>query len=157
MSRIVVDLGCMTRNGSNSVEELAKEYAPTIIYGFDPSPELESGLRRVRGVPVVQRRMAAWVSNETRGFVERGSTSTTVTGGGEQVNCFDFSKWIRALKKPGDTLIVKMDIEGDEIPVIERMIKDGTDELLDLLLIEWHGAGEPLEAQLRCPFKRWWM
>jgi hypothetical protein len=76
------------------------------------------------------------------------------------VACFDFSRWLSDLRtshpRP-DVIVVKMDIEGAEVPVLQKMIEDGTDALIDELLVEWHGAGEELEETLRCTVRRWWM
>jgi hypothetical protein len=38
----------------------------------------------------------------------------------------------------GWDVVVKMDIEGAEFPILEKMIDDGTDLLTTLLLVEWH-------------------
>ena len=47
-----------------------------------------------------------------------------------------------------------MDIEGAEVQVLEKMKADGTDALVDELLVEWHG--QKVEG-LECPVREWWM
>ena len=52
------------------------------------------------------------------------------------VPCIDFSRFVCQFKK--DYLIVKMDIEGAEFPILEKMIKDNTIQYVDKLFVEWH-------------------
>jgi len=50
------------------------------------------------------------------------------------VKCFDFSNFIKQF----DGVILRMDIEGAEYPVLRKMIIDGTIMKVKLLGIEWH-------------------
>jgi FkbM family methyltransferase len=54
------------------------------------------------------------------------------------VNCLDFSKFIADNFTKEDNIIVKMDIEGSEYDVLEKMIADGTIEYLNHISVEWH-------------------
>ena len=74
----------------------------------------------------------------------------------------DFSKWLSRLHTL--KVIVKMDIEGAELPILEKVIEDGTDDRISLLLLEWHdwmfdesygGRRTEVEASLRCPVEVW--
>jgi FkbM family methyltransferase len=67
---IVVDLGCADRGEWFSLEALADEYHPDIIYGFDPSPLLNTRRRKANGVPVKLERKAAWTFDGTVEFVD---------------------------------------------------------------------------------------
>ena len=51
---------------------------------------------------------------------------------------FDFSKWLESTVKENDIVVVKMDIEGFEYYVLPKMIEDGTIDLIDKLIIEFH-------------------
>jgi len=53
-----------------------------------------------------------------------------------KVESFDFSEWVKQFKD--DYLLVKMDIEGAEFPVLEKMLKDDTVSCIDKLLCEFH-------------------
>ena len=84
------------------------------------------------------------------------------TGAGEiiRVPCFDFSSWLRRL---GERPVVKLDIEGAEFPILERLHEDGTDALVAELLVEWHDEKmadfaerkATLLSSLRCPIGPW--
>jgi hypothetical protein len=77
-----------------------------------------------------------------------------------RVPCFDFSTWLRTLPEPP---IVKLDVEGAEFPILEKLVADGTDVLVAALLVEWHddkmpghaARREALLASLRCPVAPW--
>jgi FkbM family methyltransferase len=158
--RVVVDLGCIPRNGAASLPTLAWEYDPDTLYGFDAGDDLVEGTTfRKGGVQVHLRRAAAWVEDGTVLFHEDGSGSR-IGAYGVEVPSIDFSKWLRALKRKtkADEIIVKMDIEGAEVQILRKMIADGTDKLMTELLVEWHSAGdEGLEEFVRCPVRRWWL
>jgi hypothetical protein len=149
---VVVDLGCATQHGVDSLTPLAQEYQPELIYGFDGSRSLDVDVSEIAGVPVKLARKVAWIEDGTLSFHEDGWGSRI--GPGDEVECFDFSRWLRRLRRKP---VVKMDIEGAEVAIVEKMIADGTDRLVRELLVEWHGSGEELEAQLHCPVRRWWL
>lgn len=54
------------------------------------------------------------------------------------VPCFDFSSFIRESFSKDDNIIVKMDIEGSEYDVLEKMVADGTIEYINHMSVEWH-------------------
>ena len=53
------------------------------------------------------------------------------------VPCIDFSRIIRSYRDT-DNIIVKMDIEGAEYDVLEKLIADGTIHYINHLAVEWH-------------------
>jgi FkbM family methyltransferase len=75
-----------------------------------------------------------------------------VYGNKQEVKCIDFSKFISENFTVGNNIIVKMDIEGSEYHVLERMIEDGTIRYITKLYVEWHAymftnKGEMTERQ----------
>ena len=54
------------------------------------------------------------------------------------VPAVDFSAWLRRTVSPGDRVVVKMDIEGAEYPVLAKLVDEGTINLISVLYIEWH-------------------
>jgi len=92
---------------------------------------------------------AVWVEDGTIDFYDKGGLSSTVyankidnQGKGTKITlgCIDFSKFIKDNFKLLDYMIVKMDIEGAEYKVIERMLEKGTFEYIDEFYVEFHGA-----------------
>lgn len=151
---IVVDLGCATVGGVDSLATLADEYRPDRIYGFDPSPHWDIDVECVNGVPVTLSRTAAWVYDGKVSYHD-DSNCSYVGGPGDLVPCFDFSAWLRE----HGPAVVKVDIEGGEYPLLEQLLCDGTDSLVQELLVEWHGDGDRvgLLSRLRCPVREWWL
>ena len=69
------------------------------------------------------------------GSVVSDSGSKTKKG----VPSIDFSKWLRENVRPHDYAICKIDAEGSEYDIVQKMMIDGTLCLCDRLSIEWHG------------------
>jgi FkbM family methyltransferase len=172
---IVVDLGCFPHRDNISIELLVERYHPDVLYGFDPWPGLVEGETYVGTSRVVLRRKAAWVEDGEIEFAwVRGlrSWDSTVmkaknsrrewSGAGEVVTvpCFDFSAWLGGLN---ERPVVKLDVEGAEFPILERLHEDGTDARIAELLVEWHdekmddfaGRKAALLSVLRCPVAEW--
>jgi FkbM family methyltransferase len=54
------------------------------------------------------------------------------------VETMDFSQWILDNFDKNDQIIVKMDIEGAEYEVLNKMIEDGSINYINLMFVEWH-------------------
>lgn len=156
---IVVDLGCATHGFHASVPVLLSMYRPGMLYGFDPLlTEDAAAVTAVGETPCEFKREAAWIFDGQVPFKERGSSSHV--GGGPDVPCFDFSAWLARTTPDGD-VVLKMDVEGAENELLPRMIRDGTNQLVSELLIEWHDAPKDQREHLADSFggvvKEWWL
>ena len=177
MDTIVVDLGCFPHRHEISIEPLIETYRPDVLFGFDPWPGLTQGETRVGETRVILERKAAWIedgeieyahlrgirawdSTVMRAKNLRGEWSDARSRKIVRVPCFDFSEWIRTLPSPP---VVKMDVEGAEFPILERMVERRADTHVAELLVEWHddkmesfpGRKERLLDALRCPVADW--
>ncbi len=163
---IVVDLGCQRHGNDYSIEPLVKRFEPEVLLGFDPAAT--PLCYQLEGTEIVIAASAAWVNDGTVKFSGAGDEATVVrssnawNGSERTVPCFDFSKWLSRLHTL--KVIVKMDIEGAELPILEKIIEDGTDDRISLLILEWHdgmfdesyaGRRVEVEAALRCPVEVW--
>ena len=54
------------------------------------------------------------------------------------VECVDFSEWIKENIKPNHLLTLKLDIEGAEYDVLWKMIQDNTIKFVNQLFVEFH-------------------
>lgn len=152
---VVVDLGCYDHGIAYSLGALIEEYAPSRIYGFDPHPSLNEGLSSLCGIPTTLSRKAAWLFDGEVEYRVDGTGSKVGDGGGP-IPCFDLSAWLQEVSTPNGRLIVKMDVEGAEYPLLQRLKDDGTDKLITELLVEWHGP-PAFQGELACPMREWWM
>lgn len=55
-----------------------------------------------------------------------------------EVNCINFSNFLKKNINENDYVICKMDIEGSEYEVLGKIIDDGTINLINEIYIEWH-------------------
>ena len=159
---IVVDLGCCEHYGEISVEPLLDRFHPDILYGFDPA--LEAPLQYQVGETQVElSSVAAWLFDGEVGYIFDGLRSR-IGDFDPRVRCFDFPVWLRGLG--AQNVVCKMDIEMAEIPLLEAMHEGGEDELLSLLLVEWHdhlpewnddlsARRDRLVGVLRCAVEAW--
>ncbi len=158
---VVVDIGCCDEH-DNSLRSLIAKYAPTIVFGFDVRKETVTGTREIEGVRCEVERKAAWIMDGEISYGERGS-STAVGWPGEMVPCFDFSSWLADVSVtagPYRPIIVKMDCEASEYPILGKMLDDGTDLLVAEFVIEWHNQDSlrtPYLERLSSPVSEWWM
>jgi FkbM family methyltransferase len=57
-----------------------------------------------------------------------------------EVETFDFSKFINDCSKIYELIIVKMDIEGSEYDILNKLLSDGNANYIDLIFIEFHSS-----------------
>jgi FkbM family methyltransferase len=181
---IVLDLGCYPHGHEISIERLIERYMPDVLYGFDPYPALREGVtyqtieRHGAGhhtVTVNLRCKAAWTfdgeiemalvagARAWDSTVMRDKNSRREWDEGEIVSvpCFDLAAFVSDL--PRGDLIVKMDIEGAEFPLLDHLVVSGADALVDLCLVEWHDEKmgyrrelrDELRGRLHCPLEEW--
>lgn len=120
------------------------------VYGFEPNPELKrKWLRHIRDDTVIYQ-SAAWVRDDkiVLSIGEPWYKSSVMEekrdyteGRKVEVPALDFSKWLEQFR--GDTVILKMDCEGAELPILTKMIKDGTDNIATVTMVEWHDGKMP--------------
>lgn len=56
----------------------------------------------------------------------------------EEVECIDLSLYIKEHCKKEDKIILKLDIEGAELEVLDKLIEDSTIDYLNACVVEWH-------------------
>ncbi len=123
------------------------------IFGFEPHPKLHkiaSQVHKDSDCQILSK--AVWTKNQNISFYQGAdplSESHTAVKGKKtgniqygrplHVEAIDFSNWIESnFVKDSDFIILKMDIEGGEYDVLEKMIADDTLSYINVLFIEWH-------------------
>lgn len=59
------------------------------------------------------------------------------------IPCIDFSNYLLKEFNKDDLIILKMDIEGAEYSVLEKMIKDSSADFINEIYVEWHSRFFP--------------
>ncbi|KAF0240211.1 MAG: methyltransferase FkbM [Planctomycetota bacterium] len=73
------------------------------------------------------------------------ATKTNVdTRSFETVPVVDLSRFLREHAKPEDEVVLKVDIEGGEYDLLEKLLADGAIDLVDKLYCEWHRHKMPV-------------
>lgn len=141
------------------------------FYAFEPQPELGAEGARVAAehpdVPIHFFNYAVWTRNEDIDLYLAANWddafrdgSTVVAGHVDnaaevdytspvRVQAIDFSAWIAETVAEQDYVIVKMDIEGAEYDVLEKLIRDGNADLIDEMIVEFHQHMNPTISRER--------
>jgi FkbM family methyltransferase len=166
---IYIDLGAYT--GDTVTRFLDSHPGITQVWAFEPHPypkEWEELRRTYPDLPIHLIPKAAWIRDEEIYFsVHINPHSHTVVsacinyadGETTTVDAIDFAAWLMALPGVGtERVIVKIDVEGAEYDILDRLIDTGAIRLIEDLYVEFHDWIMPAEykqrhAQIvaRCP------
>lgn len=149
---VFVDLGCYD---GDSVEQFRNwrrlafpDKGDWVIHAFDANPKWHDKWETMKDDNTFFHLKAAWVEDTELEFAVDSADKplgSTLMPGKEKiwnnnekilVEAFDFSFWLKQFKD--DYVVVKMDTEGAEFPILDKMIKDGTITIPDKLLVEFH-------------------
>lgn len=180
MKHIFVDLGAFDGDSIRSfmqMKDLPVEPSKFSIFAFEPNPKFEQALKELQKSLenfIMFRPEAAWIEEGTMTFAkdeaESPMGSTLMKSKAEiwgkashiEVKTFDFTEYVKQFID--DYLIVKMDIEGAEFPILQKMHDEGTDSIMNELWVEMHPNkvrdytttySNELKAKLRCIVKDW--
>ena len=120
------------------------------VISFEPVPGLVKQLQEIhQDNPTIHiQNSAVWINDDVKKF----HLSEEYTDGSSLLNslnnlkddhyleipCFDLSTWIADTFSEEDYLILKLDIEGAEYEVLNKLIDDGNISLINELWGEWH-------------------
>jgi FkbM family methyltransferase len=122
----------------------------TITLSFEPVPYLAKQLQDIHedNDSVYIQNSAVWIEDTTKKFfisdmyTDGSSLLTSINNLKEdqyvEISCFDFSSWLKNTFSQDDYIILKLDIEGAEYEVLNKMIEDGTMSLINEFWGEWH-------------------
>lgn len=119
------------------------------IYSFESHPSNFEILSK-KYPDITARKVALWIENGTTKFyISKGGPSgsslmSNKTTGGINPNVFvecdtiDLDEWIRSNFSPDDYIVLKLDIEGAEYEVLNKMIDGGSINYINELYVEFH-------------------
>jgi FkbM family methyltransferase len=153
MRAIFVDLGAYDGDSIKAFmrrRNLVTRPSEFDIYAFEPNPKFWLDLTALPYTNIVSiDNSAAWVEDGIFPFAidetETPMGSTLMSGkiniwekfDKVETRCFDFSGWLKQFKKK-DYIIVKMDVEGAEREILNKMLQDGTASMMNELWVEMH-------------------
>jgi FkbM family methyltransferase len=117
------------------------------LYAFEPNPKFKDYWANQAHENLTFCDDAVWIKNEVIDFlVDQESeplgsslmmSKRNVANAPKiKVTAFDFSQWLTQFKD--DFVVLKMDIEGAEFPVLNKMMADGTDKIPYVMMVEFH-------------------
>jgi len=149
MSNIFIDCG---GNLGQSIDRFKRsEYYKQdfCIHSFEPNPSLRD--KYLNRDDISFHPQAIWVLDGEISFYldkSRRSLGSTLISSKHtrkidkkkpiNVPCIDFSSWILKNFDASDYIILKMDIEGAEYDVLNKMIKDNSINYIKMAFIEFH-------------------
>ena len=146
MKKVLLDCGANTGQSHEWFMKNRDDSDEYEVHCFEPVPSFKHYFDNKN---LTFHSDVVWVEDGTIDFYDKGGLSSTLyankidhRGKGTQltVNSIDFSKFIKDNFEISDYLIVKMDIEGAEYKVIEKMLENKTFEYVDEFYIEFHGG-----------------
>jgi len=146
-NKVFIDLGA---NKGSSIEWCESNYGSDYaIHAFEPVSHLFDNLKRKYVDSTVLYRQAAWIEDGEKFLnISHGDLSSSFYGhvSGQKniiaVETIDFSRWLEA-NFPDNYIVLKMNIEGAEFPVLIKMIHDGTITMVNELYYQFHPNIEP--------------
>ncbi|KAI3507940.1 hypothetical protein L1887_22937 [Cichorium endivia] len=159
---IYIDVGA--RNYGSSIggwfkKLYPKQNKPFKIFAIESDRRFHQEYKSKKKITLLP--YAAWVRNESlffeinrqpnsqhedkgrgMGRVQSAQTSTSFLGDLNKIQGFDFANWVKNSFTEKDFVVVKMDIEGTEFDLIQKMVETGAICLID-------------EMFLKCHYNRW--
>lgn len=144
MTKCFIDCGAYTGDTCNLFMEHPEAFgvegdpARYEVYAFEPGEQNWDF-----HFPVTLIKKAVWVEecqvNFTGGVSNQAATVVVPpeVRAGQAVEGLDFAAWLRRFEGY-EEVIVKMDIEGAEYPVLERLLETGAIEIITRLFVEFH-------------------
>lgn len=144
---VLIDCGAYT---GDSLPLLMRRFGPfERVLCFEASPDLAIVPPHELRVPLEIHRVAVWIAaGEQRLFFGEHAESSTLlenkTSGNLNparsvlVPSIDFAAWLSHNTNASDQLVIKMDIEGAEFAVLERLAGHPVRRRIRHLWVEWH-------------------
>ncbi len=152
MGKIFIDCGGHSGDTVKCFISNKKDAQEYKIYSFEPA---QAWRRRGKAIAKNWKNVtcipkAVWTEDGTIPFylsssrrspgqtIMPGKTTGITKGKLVNVTCIDFSKWMSQQFTQKDYIILKMDIEGAEYDIINKMHDDGTLAMVNEFYIEFH-------------------
>jgi len=180
MKNIFLDCGANNNCSARLFRKLYDEKMKYKIYSFECEPKFKDRFSDIQNLEFIPK--AVWIEDGALEFyrdITGHKTGRMQYIGGSLlkaktsaqldkknplvVESIDFSKWVKETLNKEDYIILKMDIEGAEYKVLEKMFREGTFDYMNELWIEWHwkkvqmteDEHKRIADQIKIPVKKW--
>jgi len=149
----------------DSVSVLKKRFGNCIVHSFECVPDffkyyknVENNILHKKAVWIYDGEVTIYLQDniEWDGHslcIEKNVDPVIAVKHPITVPCIDFSEWILNNFKITDELYLKMNIEGSEYKVLDKMIKDGSIDYINYGIIHFHQPRYP-EITTSCDHER---
>lgn len=148
--KVFIDAGAHAGSAMRKFMEEPRYDDGWVIHAFEPNPFIRT--RERYPSKAIIHRSAAWVEDGWADFyynakkptddgaslIKEKRTGNLDVENPVSVQTIDFSRWLLDNFHESDTIVLKMDIEGAEYPVLRKMIKDGSIDIVDEIHLESH-------------------
>lgn len=148
MRKIFLDCGGNLGRAVRAFLHKYKDSAEYEIFSFEPQIRLNKFYKGILGPQVKLINKAVWThdgeiefhwTENVKGstiFADYAKDEGIVKTG--KVPCLDLSAWIMANFQPEDHIVLKMNIEGAEYPILRKMASDGSLKYINELYVSPH-------------------
>lgn len=165
----VIDIGCHDHPAhkgtrQDSIRKLIERFKPDRLYGFDPHPDTAERDWQTGGCLVTVRRLAAWTHAGDVPYTAKNDQplGSYVGAGDRTVACFDIADALADIADEAHApVILKLDAQGAEYELLDRLIATGGIRRVERVLVEWHDLPARAEDRDRllnlipCPVEEW--
>jgi FkbM family methyltransferase len=149
MRKIFIDCGFYLGRAVNLFKKMP-EYDPTFeIIAFDANKISDEILQNIENKGITFINKAVWTHDGEISFYASGRRFGQANSvypnplkprreKKRTVECIDFSKWIKDNFSLDDYIILKMDIEGAEYPILKKMVEEGSIHYINMMFVEYH-------------------
>ncbi|WP_457093128.1 FkbM family methyltransferase [Microvirga sp. P5_D2] len=159
---VYIDLGA---NKGDTVAAYLQQNPSAFIFAFEPNPKLAEVLRLrfANNSAVRVLEVACWIMDgSTRFYIGHDESSTLVEGKAQNsqfpqfdidyrnsifVKTIDIARWMLENFSQSDDIVVKMDIEGSEYKVLQRLLDTDAIDLIREIRCEWHWNRYPVTRE----------
>jgi len=143
MRKIFIDCGANNGCSLKLFSYVFSDYRDFSVYSFECSDSFYNELvvngRKINFKDFTPIKKAVWISDGKKRYDGWQLSDTNTDNDGDGVDCINISEFIMNNFSKEDYIIFKIDIEGAEYKVIDRMYKDGTLSYINEFYGELHG------------------
>ena len=146
MKKVLVDIGS---NVGDTIRLLKKKSGPfDAIYAFEPNPyhsalydDCPDVLLSTSAMWTYNGKVKFNIYNDPHMACSGLYKRTNMEAEEIEVECLDFSEWLKNNLDPDDYIVLKMDVEGAEFKILKHAINNGGIENVNELYVEHHKRG----------------